>query len=101
MIHYIKKTFNGMCDVPDYKVREHILRKKTMRVALVGEDGSPTGEYTDLSPKELKSPLVKSELFRSKYYQDQSYRLYSYKWQPEKQLSTEEIIKKNAFQYTN
>lgn len=89
-VHQIQKIFDGMIDVPDYKVQEHIRRKQTLRVAY-------KDEYTDLTPKQLRKPLKKSELFRSKWYPTQTYRIYSYKWVPQKELTTEELFKKYVY----
>lgn len=80
-----------MCDIPDYKVKEHIQKKKTLRVFF------PPDLFMDLTPKQLRKPLKKSELFRSKWYADQTYRLYSYHWKPQRVPSAEELFKKYVY----
>ena len=82
MIFRRQKIFDGMVDVYDYIVEQHIRANKTLRI-VIGD------EYMDLDPKRLKKPIKKSESYASKWTAGQTYKLYSYTWTPQKEQSME------------
>ena len=79
------KDGKAYASVRDYIVKDHIAKKKTLRIV-------HQGEFMDLTPAELKSKkvVIIEKAIKSIVYQDQYYYLYSYLWKPSKKISQEE-----------
>jgi hypothetical protein len=71
--------------IRDYVVKEHISKKKTLRVVY-------NGFYMDLTPAQLKKyKQFTPQAIQSKVYPTQSYKLYDYEWKNPKSIKEEEL----------
>jgi hypothetical protein len=92
MIIYIQRLWNNKyIDLKDYDVKRMIKKKEEARIIY-------NGKRMTLSPQELKTKklVINPKPIESKYNLGQTYYLYSYLWNPDKELTPDEKLERDA-----